>query len=1024
MNITKLALENNRTTLMLLLVFLLAGFAAYTSMPRAYDPGFTIRAAQVITYMPGASPERVESLVTDRIEEAVQEMPELDYVKSESRSGVSIIIVNIQESFTDMRPIWDSLRRKVEAVQEDLPDDVVGPFVNDEFGDVFGIVLTLTGEGFSYAEIEEFAEQARNELLRSPEAAKVDIFGAQDTRIFVEYNNARLAELNISPAQLAQMLDATNIVSPGGAITLGDERISLETTGNFESVEDIASTVIRLPGTSTLVFLSDIAEVYRGYVDPAQSRVSASGAPALALAVSMREGGNNIRLGEQVRDSLEVLQASFPIGVDLDIISFSPDEVDAKVKGFVSNLLQAIAVVTLVMLISLGLRTGLVVASLIPFSMLIALFVMNQFAIGLDQISLAALIIALGMLVDNGIVMSESILMQMGEGKDRFSAAINSANELKVPLLTSSLTTAAAFLPIYLAESSTGEFTASLFKVVTITLLVSWLLSLTIIPLLCTSFLKVKKTSQKFDSRFYRGYQQLLVVLLKFRYATLIVVLGIFVLSLQGFRYIPNIFFPPSDRTYFKVEMELPPGYTIDAMSSVVADMEQFLDDEGRNGANGELQVTNWISYIGNGGARFVLTHSPKPSSPNYALMVVNTTTAEVIDEVMARMENHAQSHYPDTVVKFKKIENGAAIENPVEFRLSGRDQETLFTLVDQLKAEMSAHPELKNISDDWGLRSKKFRINVDQARALRAGVSSQDISVSLQAGLSGIELSQFREGADIIPITLRSEAAHKDDMAKLEGLSVYAQSTGVSVPLRQVADIEMVWEPGKILRRDKQKTVTVGAQLSGTVTAQAMFALLTPWLEEQSRAWPAGYRFELGGEAESSAKANESIMAKLPIALMIIVVLLVSQFNSIRKAGIVLLTIPLGLVGVIGGLLIARSFFGFMTLLGIISLAGIVINNAIVLLERIQLEIDVNGRHPFDAVIEAAKRRARPILLTTATTILGLIPLYLGGGEMWEPMAVAIMAGLLFATCLTLLVVPVLYATLFRVGQPTTEEA
>ncbi|MCB1860974.1 MAG: efflux RND transporter permease subunit [Gammaproteobacteria bacterium] len=1016
MSLTQFSLENNRTAYVLLAVLLLSGFMAFKSMPRAYDPGFTIRAAQVVTYLPGASSGRVELLVTDKIEEVIQEMPELDFVKSESRTGVSVVIVNIKESYTNMRPIWDSLRRKVDGVTPDLPDGVVGPYVNDEFGDVFGMVLTITGEGFSYAELETIAKDSRRQYLRLGDAAKVDIFGVQEQRIFVDYDNARLSELNISPYHLSQILDSRNIVSPGGAITLGPERIVLEATGNFESVEDIANTVIRIPDSQTLVLLKDIAHVYRGYIDPAQYKVTSSGKPAIALAISMREGGNNIALGEEVLAVTERLQNAYPIGVDFQIITFSPAEVDAKVRSFVSNLLQAIAVVTLVMLLSLGMRTGLIVAALIPFSMLIALLVMNVFSIGLDQISLAALIIALGMLVDNGIVMSESIMVQMAEGRNRMDAAIASAAELKIPLLTSSLTTVAAFLPIYLAESSTGEFTSSLFKVVTITLLCSWLLSITIIPLLCVQFLGEKKSTQDFGSASYIGYRKLLSWLINYRYLTLLVVVIIFVGSLQGFNYVPNIFFPPSDRPYFKVELELPQGRSLQNMEQVVEGLEDYVASRLAREVEAGGTVRDWISYIGNGGVRFVLAHSPKPNSPNYALMVINTTSAEVIDQTMAEVESFVVSHYPDVVVKQKKIETGGAIDNPVEIRVSGNDLDKLFAIVGELKQELKNNPDLKNVTDDWGMRSKKLLVNIDQSRALRAGVSSQDIAVSLQTGMSGVELTQYREGSDIIPVMLRSEAALENDITKLEGLSVYAQSSGISVPLEQVADIQVVWEPGKILRRDRSKTVTVGAQLAGDYTAAEGFAALRPWLETESPRWGLGYRYELGGEAESSVKANQSIMEKLPIAALIIVILLVGQFNSIRKAGIVLFTIPLGLIGVVIGLLVFRSFMGFMTFLGIISLAGIVINNAIVLLERIQIEIDQFQRTPFEAVLEAAQRRSRPILLTTATTVLGLIPLYLGGGAMWEPMAVSIMCGLLFATLLTLLVVPVLYATLFRV--------
>ncbi|MEM7565429.1 MAG: efflux RND transporter permease subunit, partial [Pseudomonadota bacterium] len=447
MNLTRWSIENNRTSLMIMVAIVLFGTMAYQTMPKDYDPGFIIRTAQVITYFPGASPERVESLVTDKLEKVIQEMPELDFVSSESRTGISIISANIKESYKNMRPIWDSLRRKIEAAESDLPEESQRPIVNDEFGDVFGIVLGLQGEGFSYREMEEISEQVKDDLLRLPEAAKVEVYGIQEERIFVEYDNARLAELGLSPSQLSDQLASRNIVVPGGSVDIANETISLEPTGNFESYEDIGRTIIQIPGSERVLFLDDIVTVSRGYIDPPGTRVRIDGNAAFSIAISMRQGGNNIVLGEQVLEQLKQFEQRYPIGIDLSLVSFLPVEVEEKVDDFVSNLLQAIAVVSLVMLVTLGLRTGLIVAMLIPGSMIFGILVMSVFEIGIDQISLAALIIALGMLVDNGIVMSESIMVRISAGQSSREAAVDSANELKIPLLTSSLTTAAAFLP-------------------------------------------------------------------------------------------------------------------------------------------------------------------------------------------------------------------------------------------------------------------------------------------------------------------------------------------------------------------------------------------------------------------------------------------------------------------------------------------------------------------------------------------------------------------------------------------------
>jgi len=1015
-NITRLAISNNRTSFILLLVLLLSGISAFKDMPKDYDPGFIIRTAQVITYFPGASPERVEQLVTDKLEKEIQELPELDFVASESRTGVSIISANVKESYKQMRPIWDKLRRKIDAVQDELPADAQTPIVNDEFGDVFGIVIGLTAEGFSYREIKEVADQTKDDLLRLSEAAKVDIFGMQEERVFIEYDNARLSELGLSPSQLRDQLSSRNIVIPGGSINVADEKIALEPTGNFESIEDISKTIIQIPGSDRVLYLSDITNVYRGYVDPSKTKVSVSGETALTIAISMREGGNNIVLGQQVSETLERLTTVYPIGVDFKLLSFLPDEVEKKVDDFANNLIQAVIVVTIVMLFSLGFRTGLIVASLIPASMIFGILMMSLFNIGIDQISLAALIIALGMLVDNGIVMSESIMVQMAEGKKPIDAAVDSAAELRVPLLVSSLTTAAAFLPIFLAESTTGEYTASLFKVVTITLMCSWVLSMTIIPMLCVYFMKVKQQEQNFNTKFYQLYRSILIGLLNYRWTTIVATVAVLVIAIMGLNYVPKLFFPPSDRAYFKLNLELPIGNRIEATESVVKQVEAHISENLIINDSRQHGISKWVTYVGSGGPRFLLTHSPKASSSNYALMIITVNNLDIMDNVMTDLEQYAFNHFPDLLVTARKIENGAPIPNPVEVRLSGSDSVELFSIVDQIKQQMAQINGLKSISDNWGLPIKKLLVKINQTRARRTGVSSKDIAISLQTGLTGLELTQYREGDNVIPILMRSIAADRQDIGKLEALAVYSQSSGGSVPLKQVADIEVVWEPANILRRDRLKTVTIGAQIDSSITASEAFTQLKPWLEQQKTNWPFGYRYEFGGEAESSGKANQSIADKLPIAVFIIIILLIGQFNSIRKSIIVLTTIPLGLIGVTVGLLVGQSFFGFMTLLGIISLAGIVINNAIVLLERIKIELDSANTAPLQAIVDACQKRLRPILLTTATTVMGLIPLYLGGGEMWEPMALSIIGGLLFSTILTLGVIPVMYSLFFNI--------
>ncbi len=1019
MDLTRVAIEKNRITAVALLILLVGGLAAFQGMSRAEDPGFTIRAAQVLTLFPGASPERIEELVTDPLEEAIQELPEIDFISSTSKTGVSIVMVHVRDEFDDMRPIWDGLRRKVERAAGDLPEGVIGPRVNDEFGDVFGIVIMLTGDGYSWADLKLVADEVRDELLRVPDVAKVETYGAQDERIFVDYDNARLAELGLSPLQLRSILESANIVTPGGAVRTGAERIALEPTGNFESVADLRRTAVRLPGRPEIVFLEDLAEIRRGYAEPPSSRVYASGVPALGIGVAMRDGGNMVTLGDGVARELERLRGIYPIGVDFDVVVFQPEVVDRKVREFVANLGQAVAIVLVVMLLFLGPRTGLVVAALVPMAMIASLLAMAFLGIGLDQMSLAALIIALGMLVDNAIVMAESIMVRMAAGDRRVEAAVGAARELRVPLLISSLTTAAAFLPIALARSTTGEYTAPLFQVITIALLSSWLLSLTMTPLLCVLFLKVRPVAagERFGGRLYRTYRGVLIGCLRRPAVTLAVVAGVFLLAIQGFRLLPSVFFPPSDRAVFTAEYELPAGASIERTLEVVEAVDRFIAAELPAGETSE-GVLNWATFVGNGGPRFYLAHNPQPPNPRYAFSLLNATSRDaVIDELIPRLAAFCRERFPELDVKLNPLQLGPPVSAPVQVRLSGRDPDRLFDLVDGVKAELRSIPGVAGITDDWGARGKKLVVEVDQPRARRAGVTNQDVAISLQTGLSGIETTQYREGEAVIPVTLRSTLAGRgDDVTKLDSLNVHAQATGASVPLLQVADVSVAWQPSTIRRRGRLKTVTVSSELAPGAVASGVVARLRPWLDAEQAGWPPGYRYEFGGEEETSVRANRSIAEQLPIAGLIVLLLLVGQFNSIRRTAIILLAIPLGLIGVVAGLLLARSYFGFMTLLGVIALAGVIINNAIVLIDRIRIEIDDNGLAPPRAIVEAAQGRFRPILLTTATTVAGLLPLWFGGGPMWAPMAIAIIFGLLGATMLTLGVVPVLYSLFFRV--------
>jgi len=1019
-NLTALAIQNNRVTLTIVVLLIVAGSLAYQSLPKAQDPGFIVRTAVITTRFPGASPERVELLVTDKIEKVIQEMPEIDSIVSESRTGISIINANFKESYKVMRPIFDDLRRKVDTVTKDLPQGTQTPVVNDEFGDVFGSVYTLAGDGFSYAELKTVADELRDALLKEPDIAKVSIHGAQQEVIFVEYNNSRLAELGLSPQQLSASLATVNILLSGGDIVSGRERIALEPTGNFESVEDLRRTVIPLPGGS-LVYLEDIASVYRGYTDPPKSVSRVNGEATLAVAVSMREGGDILKLGERLDVLMPELLAKYPWGIEIEKIWFQADLVEQTVNSFTSSLVQAIVIVILVIVGFLGLRTGLVVGSLIPTTMVASFFVMQVFGITINQISLTALIIALGLLVDNAIVVVESILVKRESGKDAITAAVEAGIELKTPLLVSSLTTVAAFMPIGLAKSAVGEYTADIFYVVGIALLISWLMAMTFVPMLSTVTLKttLKKgdTGEPFGGRWHQYYRDLLGMVLRNRYRFLVFIVFLFAMAIGGMGLVRQEFIAPSEDPVFSAKLELPLGTSIESSQAIIADVDKFIEEAYFAPATGEPLVRNWLTFIGEGGPRFKLSLNPPNPNPANTFLVVNTLDGKDVVEVIAGIEQYVRENHPDLAAQVKRLDNGPPVDYPIIVRISGSDIDTLYDLSDEVAEFLYAQPGVSSAQNSWGLQTKKLVVSVDQELARRSGVTSEDVAYSLQAGLTGIELTQYREHDELIPVTLRTVAADRQDFSKLDGLSVYSQSTGENVSLKQVADVELVFEPGVIERRDRDRTVSLNVQLRPKATAAEVVAILQPWLREAALDWPEGNSYEIGGETESSGDANASIAAQLPMAGMVILLLLVGQFNSLRRPAIILSTIPLGLIGVSFGLLAANSSFGFFTILGLIALCGIIINNAIVLLDRIAIEIRDFGRGQADAIMIACQQRLRPILLTTATTVLGMMPLLWGGTTMFKPMAITIMFGLTFATILTLLVVPVLYSLFFRVS-------
>ncbi len=1024
MNIAEFSIEKNRITLMVLGTIILLGLSLYSTLSRDSMPPYTVRVANVITSFPGASPERVELLVTDKIEKIAQELPELKEVSSTSRTGISIVSVTLKDEVRpeSLQDVWDRLRRKLDDV-EGLPDGVIPDLNDDGIGDVYGIMLGLYSDELSYALIKEYADDMRDELIKLPDAAKVEIGGAQEERVFIEFDNAVLKEYGLTAQRLQGIISTLNILSSGGEINLESERIILEPTGNFNTVRDLERTLIPVGDGSQLINLEDITKISKSYIDPPKQVITVDGKPALALSINLKEGANVLQLGVDVDRVVREWQGRLPIGLEVKRLASLDTYIDVKISDFINNLVQAIAIVFAVMLVFLGLRTGSIIASLIPIVTIMTLMLMGLISVGLNQVTLAALIMALGMMVDNAIVVAETIMVKMEDGKEAKQSAIEACSELFTPLLISTLTTSAAFLAFYMAESTMGDIVGPIFVVISLALLSSWIISLSVITLFCYLFIKVQKKGQSKPGLIDRAinwlkvrYKSLILIALRSKYIVLFSIILSFFLSLYGFTKVAFVFFPDSDRNLVTVDINLPLGTRIESTTELVAEIEQFIADSLVANETRTSGVADWSSYIGEGPESYDLGYSPDEANSSYAHMLVNTTSFEQNVPVLERLDAFCFNQFPDADIKVSTLAGGGG-GTPVEIKVSGPEPDVLASISERIKIQLSSITGTKNVKDDWGPKSKKFVINIDQARAQSAGISSQDVASSLRTFLDGFQTGEFREDDKSIPIVMRSEGSQQQTLEALETTSVFTQSGEKSVPLSQVAEIIPLWQYSKIKRLDLNRTVNVSSELTPTGNASAITNAITPWLEEESNSWPAGYTYKFGGDAENTAENMGAVIKYLPLSGFIIVLLLIIQFNSFRKMIMVTSTIPLGVIGVVIGLLTFQEPFGFMPFLGVISLAGIVINNAIVLIDRMEIEQKDNGRTVNDAVIMACLQRFRPILLATFTTVLGLIPLYLSGGEMWEGMAVSIMIGLLFGTVITLLFIPSFFSILYKIN-------
>ena len=1020
MNLTQFSIEKNRITYTVLVVIVLLGISMYQSLSRDSMPPYTIRVATIVSQFPGASPERVELLVTDKLEKVAQELPELKEVSSTSRTGLSVVTVTLKDIVNpnDLQSVWDRLRRKINDLQG-LPDNVTPNLKDDGIGEVYGIVIGLTSDGFSYAQMKEYADDLKNDLIKLENAAKVEVGGIQDERVFVEFDNARLKEYGLTANMLKSSIASTNILSSGGQINVEDERIVLEPTGNFNNLNDIKKTLVPVGDGSQIVYLEDVTSIKKGYIDPPTQIVQVNGRNALSLHISLIDGANVVELGEEVDMLMAQWETKLPIGLEISRLSSLDTYVDNSIVNFISNLLQSIGIVLLVMLVFLGFRTGFIIASLVPIVTITTLMVMGIIGVGLNQVTLAALIMALGMMVDNAIVVSESIMVKMEQGIKAKKAAIDSCSELFTPLLISTLTTSAAFLSFYLAESIMGDITGPIFVVITIALVSSWAISLTVITLFCFLFLKIDGTKKEsiIDSVINKlkvYYKDLILFALSRKALVLIAIFAAFIISLWGFTKIEFLFFPDSDRNMITINVNLPQGTKIERSQELIKELEVFMRDSLQTNGQRSEGIVDWSSYIGEGPKSYDLGYNPDEANSSYAHILVNTSDATVNQLLINKLDAFSLTNFPDADIKVGPLGAGGG-GTPIEIKIQGASPEQLTVLAETVKQKLFSISGTKNIKDDWGPKSKKFVIDIDQDKAQLAGITNQDIATSLQTVLDGFNTGYYREEDKSIPIIMRGDASQQQSLESLETLNIYSQNSGKSVPLLQVATLVPQWQYTKIKRLNLNRTINVSSEITDTGNSSAIMSIITPWLDAQMQAWPSGYSYELGGDAKSTSENMGAVISYLPLSGFIIFMLLVIQFNSYRKTTMVLLTIPLAIIGVVIGLLTFQEPFGFMPFLGVISLAGIVINNAIVLIDRI--EIEINSREKVqDAVIAACLQRFRPILLATFTTVLGLIPLYLSGGEMWEGMAVGIMVGLLFGTIITLVFIPTFYSTLYKV--------
>jgi len=995
----------------LITAIMLGGIFAYLHLGRAEDPDFTIKTMIVSAEWPGATAREMELQVTDRLEKKLQETPYLDYVQSYSKPGKSFIFVNLREDAPskEVPDVWYQVRKKVGDIRGNLPDGVIGPNFNDEFGDTYGTIYAFTADGFSHAEMKDMVDDVRQELLSIPGVAKVDLIGVQEEKVFIEISHRKLANLGISPLVIVRTLQQQNSMNPAGSIDTASDKLFMRVSGDLKSVEAVREIGIEANGRQFR--LGDIAKVYRGYADPPTPRFRYMQQDAIGLSVSMAKGGDILELGRGLKAKIAQLASNLPAGIEIHSVSDQPTVVSRSVNEFMKSLIEALAIVLAVSFLSLGVRTGLVVALSIPLVLAMTFLAMGVLNMDLQRISLGALIIALGLLVDDAIISVEMMVVKMEQGMGRFQAATFAYTSTAFPMLTGTLVTAAGFMPVGLARSSAGEFCISIFVVVGIALIASWLVAVIFTPYLGFKLLPDFKANghhhseqEVYQRGIYPRFRAMVGACLSYRWWVIGATVLVFVASIGLFRLVEQQFFPFSDRPELLIDVWLPQGSSIQATGQEAEKIEALLKDDP--------DIINYVTYVGSGSPRFYLPLDQQLDHDNFAQLVVLNQDLKARERVMARLRSAIAKDFTRLRIRLNRLENGPPVGFPVQFRVSGREIEKTRKIAEEVAAVMRTNPNTHDVHLDWGEPSKIVSFDVDQDKARLLGVSSQDISFSLRTFLTGLDITEYRERNKLIKVVGRAEADERKNPALVQEINIQA-SNGQAVPLSQLVYPHYGFEDGIIWRRNRFPTFTVRSDVNDTVQGPDITAQIDPLLEPIRAKLPDGYRIEVGGAVESSKKSQDSINAVMPLMLLTIVTLLMIQLQSVQRTAIVLLTAPLGMIGVSFFLLLLHVPFGFVATLGVIALSGMIMRNSVILVDQIEHDIAA-GIAPWNAVIEATVRRLRPILLTAAAAILAMIPL--SQSVFWGPMAVAIMGGLLIATVLTLLFLPALYAAWFKI--------